>query len=98
MSKIQKMLAAGIPVVVAESDENKEFYSFEKMTPEQEQLRDDILSPPDRDELRRRAYLNSGITVEALTVALVEKYEEGRPEAMSALQEKRALIKANKLK
>jgi hypothetical protein len=57
MTKIEQMLAAGIPVVSQKSDETIGKYTFsEQLSPEQVFLFGDIASPPDYAELRRREY------------------------------------------
>ena len=45
------------------------------------------------DEQRRIAYVNAGITTDAITIALREKIGEGRPEAFDSIQAKVAAIK-----
>jgi hypothetical protein len=46
------------------------------------------------EEQRKAKYLEKGITVEAMTIALWESQVENRPEAVDALQAERVKIKA----
>lgn len=48
---------------------------------------------PSTDERRKAEYEKQGVTIEALTVAIVEHLIEGKPEALAALQVKREAIK-----
>lgn len=93
----QELVQAGIPIdgVV---DATPPYIDFRpEATDEQRQQAQAILDahvPEDYRDRRQQAYIERGVTVEAMVIALWERVVEGRPEASDALQSIRETIKA----
>lgn len=90
-----ELLAAGIPVLSVNM--YGATYCSRKLTDEEQKTVDKTkeahTTEPTAAELRYQAYLQAGITAEALAVALWESTVEGKTEAITAIQAKREAIK-----
>lgn len=93
----QELVQAGIPIDGV-ADETPPRIDFRpEATEKQRQQAQTILEahvPEDYRDRREKAYVERGVTVEAMVIALWERVVEGRPEASEALQAIREGVKA----
>jgi hypothetical protein len=93
----QELVQAGIPIDGVD-DSNPPTISFRaEATDKQKEMALKIVAahvPEDYLDKRKTAYLQEGITPDAMIAALWERVVENHPEASNALQEQREAIKA----
>lgn len=92
----QELVSAGIPIEGVAATEPPRIDFSPEATKQQRVLAGEILAkhvPEDYQDKRHKAYLEHGITYEALVTALWEQVVEGQPDAVDALQKAREEIK-----
>jgi len=85
----RELVEAGIPIEGVAATEPPRIDFLVEATDEQRVLAEEILEahvPKDDREKRQQAYLEAGVTPEAMIAALWERMVEGRSEASEALQ------------
>lgn len=93
----QELVQAGIPIDgVADTIPPRIDFQAEATAAQQQQALTILAAhiPEDYVDKRQQAYIERGVTAEALIAALWERVVEGRPEAAEALQTIRESIKA----
>lgn len=91
-----ELVAAGIPIEGVAATEPPRIDFRPEATPAQQRQAQEILAahvPEDHRDKREQAYRESGVTVEAMIVALWERVVEGRVEMTEELQQVREDVK-----